>query len=130
MSWDVAHDPTINVVVVTYTGRTTGEDLRAATSAAIALGKETGTSNFLVDATDLEITASIFDIYALPTQQYVEGAKTTSRIAVIRPTAPDAVDAANFYETVCRNRGWFTRLFGERQSAVSWLVSDAMPIIA
>jgi len=125
MSWDVVHDPTINVVVVIYTGRTTGDDLRDATSAAILLGKEKGTTKFLVDATALEITASIFDIYELPTKQYEEGAERTSRIAVIRPVAPDALDAAKFYEMVCQNRGWFAKLFAGRQSAVSWLISSA-----
>ena len=127
MSWDVAHDPTINIVIVTYTGRTTGNDLRAATSAAIALSKENGTTNFLVDAAALEITASIFEIYELPVRQYVEErVERISRIAVIRPVAPDALDAAKFYETVCQNRGWFAKLFSGRQSAVSWLVSGTM----
>jgi len=126
MPWNVSHDSAINVVVVTYAGRTTGDDLRAATSAAIALGKEKDTTNFLVDASALELTASIFDVYELPTQQYVnEGVERTSRIAVIRPISPDALDAAKFYETVCQNRGWFAKLFAGRQSAVSWLISDS-----
>jgi hypothetical protein len=126
MAWNVTHDPSMGVVVVSYSGPTTGDDLRAATSAAVSLGKEKGTTNFLVDASNLELAASIFDVYELPTKQYEEeGVEKRSRIAVIRPVSRKAQEAAKFYEIVCQNRGWFAQLFTERQSAIDWILANA-----
>jgi len=125
MTWNAMHDPTANIVVVTYTGETTGEDMRAASAAAILLGRENDTIKFLVDATRLEITATIFDVYKMPYQQYVdEGVDRRSRIAVLEPVAPEALDAARFYQTACLNHGWFAKLFAERDRAIQWLISD------
>lgn len=70
MTWTLEYSSKLQVIELVYTGRTTGLDLRESTSKAIALGKEQSSSMFLVDATEIELTVSTFDLYDLPTHQY------------------------------------------------------------
>lgn len=126
MPWNVCHNELLHIVELELAGNITGRDMRDATTQCIALGKENETNRFLVDTTHLELAASLMEIYNLPEKQYIEeGADRFSRVAVIRPLSPSAQEATQFYETVCRNRGWMVQLFPKHREAVDWLVNDS-----
>lgn len=128
MPWAVKYNPKLQIVELTYTGRITERELHEATSTCIKLGKENGTFRFFVDASKLELSPSLIDFYSLPTKQYQEeNVDPRSRQAVIAPTDPIAKEAAVFYETVCRNRGWMVRVFSGRQEAIDWLMRVTSP---
>lgn len=123
MAWHASYQQALHIVEVVYTGPTDQRDLQQATSHCIALAKANNTTRFLVDAAALELTASLIDVYNLPEKQYIEeGAERTSRIALIRPRQPRSQEAADFYETVCRNRGWIVKVVATRAEAVDWLL--------
>ena len=127
MTWTATYNQSLQIVEIVYTGRTNSSDLQEGTSRSILLGKENNTTLFLVDATELKLTASLIDIYNLPDKQYLsEGVDRVSRIAVIRPRSPRSQEAAQFYETVCHNRGWTAKVVATRDEALDWLL-DRIP---
>jgi hypothetical protein len=108
-------------------GRNRGQDLRESTSEAIALGKEQGTSRFLVDATEIELSAPTFDLYDLPAQYEAEGADRRGCLALVLPKLPKEKKDEEFYETVCNNRGWNVRSFPKPDEAIRWLTAPYFP---
>ena len=74
MPWTYEINPTLQIVEVAYTGNTTARDLQESTSAFIALEKKEGLNRFLIDTSEMELTASIMDVYNLPDKQYLEEA--------------------------------------------------------
>ena len=123
MPYSIKHLPDLAIVEVARTGLISGDDLREATSECITLQKHTGVTKFIVDANGWEVIASFLDVYNLADQQYSnEGLDRKTHIAVILPTSISAQAAADFYETVCKNRGWNARVHPNRQSALEWLM--------
>ena len=128
MSYTINHNASLGIIELIYSGQITGTDLKEATSKCISLGKQTGTTKFLVDEVGMDLTASIVDFYDLPTKQYEdEEANRQSHVAVILPTSKEARNAVQFYEIACQNRGWFVHVFSERQSAINWLTGNITP---
>jgi hypothetical protein len=122
MAYTVQYNPALQIVELRYTGRLTAQEARESTSEAIALGKENGDADALVDATKAEVATSVFDLYDLPNRQYAaQGMNRRVRVAVIPPRIPKDEEAVRFYETACLNRGWQVRLFPSRDAAVEWL---------
>lgn len=128
MAWTVAYDDTLRAISVKLFGSLDGSELHGLTSAAIALQKEQGILDVLVDAIELEFPPPLVDIYDLPAEQYIAEHLTRKvRIAVVLPKVPHAREAAQFYETVCRNRGWSVRSFLSRDEAAAWLQGAGSP---
>ena len=128
MSYTINHNASLGVIELTYSGRITGTDLREATSKCISLGRQTGTTKFLVDEVGMDLAVSILDLYDLPNKQYEdEEANRQGRVAIILPTSKEARDAVQFYVTACQNGGWFVRAFSERLSAINWLTGNITP---
>jgi hypothetical protein len=87
------------------------------------LSKDHDNAGVLVDATEIELTASTFDLYDLPAHQYVvDGIDHRTGVAVVQPKSRKEQEAAQFYETACVNRGWRVRLFPNRDEAIKWLM--------
>jgi hypothetical protein len=122
MAYTLEYNHALRIVELVYTGLHTSQESRESTSKAIALGKEHGDADALVDATEAKLAVSIFDLFDLPDRQYVaENMKREIRVAVVPPSRPEDQEAARFYETACFNRGWQVRLFPDRDHAIAWL---------
>lgn len=125
MPYTIQHNLSLGVIELTYSGRVTGVDLKEATSECISLGKQTGTTKFLVDEAGMELAASLVDLLKLPEVQYVdEQADRQGQVAIILPASKEARDAVQFFEIACRNRGWHVRVFSDHRSAIDWLKDD------
>lgn len=124
MPYHFDYEPGPGILNIKLSGLITGDDIREATSKAIACQKETGVTRFLVDLGRWEVGASIADIRELPAEQYSqEGLSRESRIAVIIPDATSSRYAANYYENECRKFGWNAQLFPDQASAHNWLLN-------
>ena len=124
MPWSYKHNPKLQIIEAAYTGNTTAQDLQESTSEFITLEKENGINRFLVDTSEMVLSASLADLYNLPDKQYLEEeADRTGCVALILPTAIKEKEAALFFETACKNRGWKVQTFSEYQEAVNWLIS-------
>lgn len=112
----------LDIVELELTGIISGSNLREATTKCIDLQRKTGVTRFLVSANGSEVIASFVDVYDIAEKQYHrEGLSRQSRVAVVVTTALGAKAAADFYETVCQNRGWNAQVHPNRQSALDWL---------
>lgn len=123
MSYTISHNTLLGVIEVIFKGGTTAGDLVKITSECISIGDETHTAKFLVDTSDIELAASSLDIINLPNQYAAEHINRFTRIALIQPTSAASRESVHFYETVCVNRGWFVKIFTDRQSAMDWLLN-------
>ena len=127
MPWSYDYNSKQQIVEVVYEGQVTANDLHESTTKFIGMEEEKGRNRFLVDATKMKIATSLMAIYDLPTKQYIEEkADRQGRVAVLLPEDPSAKEAAEFYETVCRNRGWMVRVFSERQDAIDYLTRPSI----
>ena len=122
MTWTYSINATSRIAEVAYAGDTTACDLKESTSKFIALEKEKGINRFLIDTSEMVLSASILDIHNLPDMQYIEEeADRSGRVALMLPSSPREKEAVKFYETVCKNRGWDVQAFTEKQEAINWL---------
>ncbi|MBN1826430.1 MAG: hypothetical protein JW958_09195 [Candidatus Eisenbacteria bacterium] len=123
MTWTVAFDDSLRIVILTYSGVSTGEDIKEAAVARIALGREKGVDRYLIDTTavvtDESATSDLFD---LPDKFYpAERNQRDSRIAILEPESSRSSEMVRFFESVCVNRGWAVKVFSDRESAIRWL---------
>ena len=122
MPFNVRHDPDPGVATLTFAGAITNEDLLGSSVECIALQKSTGCLRYVIESADWDLAASSVDIYALPTREYPKAdLDRRTRIAIVQPTNDRAREAARFYESTCRNRGWNARVQPDRESALAWL---------
>jgi hypothetical protein len=125
MPWEYKTNSDQNIIEVKYTGNVTAQDLRESTSKVIAFEKETGIHSILSDTTEANLAASLSDLYAIPTKQYVEEvADPSGHLAIILSTSPKEREAAEFFQIVCRSAGWCVNTFASRQLAIDWLISS------
>ena len=122
MPWSYDYNSKLQIVEVVYEGQITADDLSESTSKHIELEHKKGWNRFLVDATKMKMATSIMAVYDLPAKQYIEEkADRQGCVAVLLPEDTIAKEAVEFYETVCRNRGWMVQVFSERQAAIDYL---------
>ena len=71
MTWTFEHVPDLDIIEVKFAGDITARDLQECTSRLIALQKSDGHNRYLVDTHEMQLNASLLDVYDLPTHQYV-----------------------------------------------------------
>lgn len=121
MSWTVTHLESLGIIELKLIGVVSGDDLRQATKEGIARVNESRLSRGLIDATEQERTGSMVDMIELPQQYSSEGLSRETRIALVIPVKEELHGIAEFYETVCINRGWQVKSFATRKQALAWL---------
>ena len=122
MSITVKYNPELSVIESVLADNVTAEDLRMSEAQSIALAKETNSTRFLTDAAEATLKVSIPAVYGLPDFYEDQGLQRPVLIAVLAPTLQAGKGFVDFYETVCLNRGWTVKIFGERQEALNWLL--------
>jgi len=110
------------IVEITCKGMVSSNELKTEQAPIFAFAEEHNTDMFLLDLTNYESSLSPVDILG-GVSSYSDKTTRRIRIAVIEPISEEARQDAQFYETVCVNRGWNTRVFAERQEAIDWLVN-------
>ena len=129
MTWKIEYNDELQIVMLTYAGEITGEAIKAAAAARIAMGEKMGVTKYLIDTMKTQVGSSAtFDIYDVPSKIYPDkDVDRTSIIAVIKPELPMATKMVEFYEDACVNRGWLVRTFEDRDSAIKWLQEEFSP---
>ena len=126
MPWKVEYDTDFDIIQCVHIGNVTMDDFKAATKEAFFLATKHKTGKILIDNSKLEIIVSTTEIYELP--QFYDNIKLDrrSRWAIILPTVQPALRDVQFFETVCRNRGWSVKAFDRRENAMKWLTQDTI----
>lgn len=127
MSWNIEYNDDLQIVVCTYLGKCTGQDLRDASTKRIALAQEVGSSKTLIEASKLETEGSTtFDVYNIIRKMYQElGSRADWRIAIVTPETTKAAEQVHFYVTACQNRGWVVEEFPNKEDAIDWLIKNS-----
>jgi hypothetical protein len=113
------------VVVITYHGEVTMDEVREATVKAIAMQKTNQTDRVVIDTLDMTAAPSVSEMWEL-VQSYPElEVPRRTRIAAVRPRVPDRADITGFYEVVCQNRCYNAKGFHTRAAAEEWVRSDS-----
>lgn len=121
MSLTVRHYPETNIVESILSGVVTPSELRVEIIQAAALAEANDCTLFLSNFSEATINFSIIDVFDLPKLQEEQGLQRNIRVAVLPPTSTSGKEMADFYETVCYNRGWNSKVFSGRQEALNWL---------
>ena len=125
MPWTVEYDLELGIVDGRYVGRVTDDDFKEATAKAVGLAQANNTNRFLIDDSEWEGGASVLGLFELPTIYKELDTDRTSRAALVLPPPSRKAEVrdAQFFETVCQNRGWNVRVFRKREEAIEWLTS-------
>lgn len=122
MNWTITHDLENHILIIKTQGRI---DLETATQLRNEGAKEIRQHEYLrclLDHSELEeYNLSTMDIYNLPKRYAELGIPHDFRMALVVP--PHLQNDLNFYETVCRNNGYFASVFFDNESALIWLKS-------
>jgi hypothetical protein len=123
MPWSLEHIENLQIVELTISGRVSGDDLKEAAAARIALGQEKGIDKYIINARHIDAPESATPgVYDIPTKMYAEkNLSRASQIAVIAPLSSESMWVTGFYEDICINRGWRVRTFLDRDFAIDWL---------
>ena len=125
MPWEIQYVPERETVLVTATGPLSDEEARQLTSRAVALLKETQSTRVLGDCRRLGSGPSLGAVYWLVNGYADSGVSKQTRIALVHSNAQQAVELAQFYETVCFNQRYQAKTFPTRSAAQAWLCSGA-----
>ena len=124
MPWTARCDPPLpDTVTVVFSGAVSGAELREATTAAVALGREHRVTRYFVDATGVVHWPRETDFFFLPAALYDELGldRRDVRAAIVVSASDDLRQIARFYETACLNRGWQVKIFETSDDAIAWL---------
>lgn len=125
MPTHISRDADSRIIEVSLVDRVSGQELHDVAVQNIQLIEETGEMRNLIDATQLSETGTILDIYLLPGRYKEKNLDRRARFAVVLPDGHHLEHLAEFYETVCVNRGWQARRFSSHSAALTWLGSSA-----
>ena|SRR5690242_9685600 len=112
------------LLVVTYRGRFEAAELRETTVQIIDALLEKGMLRLVLDCHDAHFDAPTVAVYQLPELYDAKGVSRQVRAAVVKPHDGYHLELFEFYEDVCRNRGYFVKLFDDAAAARAWLASE------
>jgi hypothetical protein len=123
MPWSIEYIEDLQIVELTISGRVSGDELKEAAAARIALGQEKSADKYIIDVTHIDAPESATpEVYDITTRMYAEkNLSRASQIAVIAPISSESMWVTGFYEDICVNRGWRVHTFLDRDLAIDWL---------
>jgi CheY-like chemotaxis protein len=120
-AWGAAYVPDRETVVVNGSGRLSLEDLKGTARGAADLLLRNRASRVLLDCSEAILDVRVLDIFYLPECYKKVGVPASARIALVLPRTRQSSSIFEFYETVCRNKGYTCKLFQNHRSAEQWL---------
>ena len=110
------------IVVIENTGKITYEDFEKQTREAVELGRLKNARLGLSDCTRLTGNLDTLELFDFPKMYERVGLPKSHKLAILMSEELAASEGVEFFETVCRNRGWQIRVFSARESAFQWLL--------
>ena len=121
MAWQVKYLPDQEIILVKNTGELTYQEFEDQSREVAALSETTQVFEILSDNTEMHTSISIADIFKFPKLYEEAGMSFRSRIAVLILSEDTGIDDFKFYENVCLNRGYRSRIFFRYEDALEWL---------
>lgn len=111
----------LNIIESIFSDLVTAEEFEMEAIQCIALAKKKGTKLFFSYDSQATFGMPVVSVYDLHKLHDNEGIERSVRIAVISPISKEGKEVADFYGTVCLNRGWNAKIFSGRDEAFEWL---------
>jgi hypothetical protein len=127
MAWSMGYTDANRLLVMTYRDAVSFEELVEANRQALVRIMEQQITKVMVDCSACRAEMPIVDIYKLPDMYAASGVTHQMRVAMILPKDSHRLDIYEFYEDICRNRGYFVKLFEAAEAAWTWLRSSETP---
>ena len=124
MPWKMEIKDGGQLLEVTFQGPHDAEQLRAATIEIVDALIEKDILRLILDCHDAHFNVPTINVYQLPELYAAKGLSRQVRAAVVKPHDGYHIEIFEFYEDVCRNRGYFVMLFDDVASARDWLRSE------
>lgn len=125
MPWTLELTEQDQVLLLTYRGLLAPAESAGMTDQVLARVLETGVMRVMLDCSAAQMATPATDIYKLPDRYEAAGVPRSIRVAVIVPHDNYKRELFEFYEDVCRNRGYFVRLFEDSAAGWDWLRGEA-----
>jgi hypothetical protein len=122
MPWKTRYLPDEKIVEMTFEGNISMASMAEVLENVLGLLEKEHTFLVLGDCLKIQHNNSAFNIYDLPKSYETRQVDHRVKEAMILPTDSEARKNVEFYETVCRNRGYNVRVFETREAALDWLL--------
>ena len=123
MPWNLQFHAVGQFVEITYTGAVDKSELEKSAQDTVKLCLEKSTLRILADCSEMTGGHSLADLYFL-SDWLISVKAYRLREAVVLPHAAAASEHAHFWQTTCANRGLTVRVFGDRETALEWLLQE------
>lgn len=121
MAWSMEFTDAGRILKVLIQGPISGAEVAQMTQESVGLVASRQVTRVVLDCAAAEMDVPILDVYKLPDLYAARGVPRQVRAAVILPRAGYRLDIYEFYEDVCRNRGYFVKLFEREAEAWEWV---------
>ena|SRR5690348_9767941 len=121
MPWKLEFTDDDRLLQVKYRGNFAAAELRVATIEIVTALIAKETLRLMLDCHDAHFDVPTVAVYQLPELYDQMGLSRQVRAAVVLPKDGYKKEIFEFYEDVCRNRGYFAQLFPDADSALAWL---------
>ena len=121
MAWQTQYLPDQEIILVKNSGKNTYQDFIDRTRELATLSEETQVFRILSDNVEMDTAMGMIAIYELPKIYQKVGLSIKNKIAVLISPEDTRIDSFTFYETVCLNRGYRSRIFFRYEDAINWL---------
>lgn len=121
MAWQVEYLQNQEIILVKNTGELTYQDFDEHIGEVAALSKANNVFQILSDNTEMITDLGTLAIYSFPTLYEEAGLSRRSKIAVLISPEDRGIDDFKFYETVCQNNGYRSKIFFQYEDALEWL---------
>lgn len=122
MKCKIEFDKELNLVVLTYNGLISTQELYDSSASTIDLTNKYGVYKILVEARKFVSNSDREELFRMPNELYARwGMNKLMQIAVVEPKDFSAKSIAHFYEIASKNLGWEARVFPDRKVALNWL---------
>jgi hypothetical protein len=116
------------IVKSVSTGKLTFEDYIKQSKEAVELAQKKNTNLLFLDTSNLDASIKATEILSIPDLWESIGTPRTYRLAVLIPKDESLHEDIKFFENVCRNRGWQTKLFDKKEDAIEWLLKNKQAV--
>src|SRR5690242_12318202 len=124
MPWTMEFTDDERILRVTYQGDLREDELRGGTHQIIAAMVQHKCQRALLDCLEARMEVPALNVYQLPDVYDASGIGRQVRAAVVLPRDGYKRELYEFYEDVCRNRGYFVKLFETMEEAWTWIRSE------
>lgn len=121
MPWTMGFTDDGRILRVLIEGRVSATEAGEMTRESVGLAARERATRVMLDCSKAQLDVPILDVYKLPDLYASKGIPHQVHAAVLLPKDGYRREVYEFYEDVCRNRGYFVKLFEDEAEAWAWL---------